>query len=101
MLLTDSRKRTLQERCVIPGDSLTEFDTFSKRLYRFVNPRSLAECVLTDELVATSWSLLRANRLETMPDLPLDGNVLANYKKMKKRLYNRAWEDLAFLRNKS
>jgi hypothetical protein len=98
MLLTESRKRGLLERCIIPGDSVTEFETFSKRLYRFINPRSPAECVLTDELVACSWSLLRANKLESMPDLPLDGDVLGKYKKTKRRLYNRAWDDLVFLR---
>lgn len=100
MLLTESRKKALHTRCLIPGDSLTEFETFSKRLYRFINPRSAAECILTDELVASSWSILRANKLENTPDLPLDAQILSDYKKAKKRLYNKAWDDLAFLRNR-
>jgi hypothetical protein len=99
MLLTESRKRNLQERCLIPGDSPIEFETYSKRMYRFINPRNAAECVLTDQLVASSWSLLRANKLETISSLPLDANTLNNYKRTKKRLYNRAWDDLSFLRD--
>jgi hypothetical protein len=50
---------------VIPGEDTSAFEELREGMHRSYNPANEAERVLTDQIAANAWRLLRAQRVET------------------------------------